>query len=385
MNRVEAAGALIFARDTKKWLIALRSPEVLDGNLWCGVGGKIEAGETPVEAARREIWEEIGYGRENDEPLALYPAYVYESDVLKFYNFIGVVPRQFEPSLNWETATTRWVDINEIPEPRHYGLVALLNDPKTKALVESFSNAGKLTLTASSQVETPFLSNLGVSIEDQAANPTVDSFPHFFNVHNYQLWRQALKAIVEKNPPLENWGLVIRDYVELCTEKNIYPFSNVHHSENDVIISELNQARRTLVKFFNLSKMFSLVSIRTTQRVVKMTSTGFVIEVEGLARLKDPSFASWLGQAPMPRFDLVRNNSRYVKTLDKRTRLFVYNDMVDAPDRWHVGYEIHINHFPDIPGNHMPSKAMLERFILEILYMPVLLSHRPAGIIHRLL
>ena len=60
-NQVQAAGALIFAADTGNVLIVYRSSDCVDPNLWCGAGGKIEPGEDPMQASRREIEEELGY------------------------------------------------------------------------------------------------------------------------------------------------------------------------------------------------------------------------------------------------------------------------------------------------------------------------------------
>jgi hypothetical protein len=55
------------------------------------------------------------------------------------------------------------------------------------------------------------------------------------------------------------------------------------------------------------------------------------------------------------------------------------------PRRWHIGYEIDCPIFPEIPTNGLPSKAELEKFILNVLFMPVLRRQRPKKILHRLI
>ena len=132
-SQVQAAGALIHALDTGRWLVVKRSKQVDDGNCWCSVGGKIVRGESAKQAARREIGEEIGYWGE----MRLYPALVYEESWLRFYNHIGVVDKEFVPQLNWESQSHQWIqDLEKVPKPVHFGLKALLADSKSQRLIE---------------------------------------------------------------------------------------------------------------------------------------------------------------------------------------------------------------------------------------------------------
>ena len=61
MKKSEYVVTFLFNHDcTKVWLIEKQKPEWQKG-LLNGIGGKIEEGETPVDAAFRELKEEAGY------------------------------------------------------------------------------------------------------------------------------------------------------------------------------------------------------------------------------------------------------------------------------------------------------------------------------------
>jgi len=55
-----AAGLLIERIDTKAVFLVLRSAEVLDPGLWGIPGGRVEPGETELDAAIQESSEELG-------------------------------------------------------------------------------------------------------------------------------------------------------------------------------------------------------------------------------------------------------------------------------------------------------------------------------------
>lgn len=133
-KRIEAAGIMFFAQETGKFLSIYRSAEVVDPNCWCSGGGKIEEGETPEEAARREIHEELGFDtyEVDGEYTSLY---TYKSENLTFYNFLGVVSEQFFPKLNWESDGYVWTKLEHLPTPMHYGLQAILNDSDARDII----------------------------------------------------------------------------------------------------------------------------------------------------------------------------------------------------------------------------------------------------------
>jgi hypothetical protein len=45
------------------------------------------------------------------------------------------VPQEFTPNINWETQAFDWFDFGDWPEPSHFGLTALLEDPVSHELL----------------------------------------------------------------------------------------------------------------------------------------------------------------------------------------------------------------------------------------------------------
>ena len=121
------AGCIIVAKDTKRLLIPHRSISVEQPNTWGVWGGAIDYGETPESAVKLEVEEEAGYSG----PLNIVPAYVFKdaNSGFQYFNFIAIVAKEFIPRLNWETQGYVWCTLDNLPEPLHFGLKALLNDP----------------------------------------------------------------------------------------------------------------------------------------------------------------------------------------------------------------------------------------------------------------
>lgn len=111
------AGILFVAESTGRVLLALRSRAVTFPGTWCVVGGMVERGETPAEAAIREAQEEVGYSG----PIDLYRGLVFRTQGFTYHNFVGFVPSQFRPVLNAESLEASWFDPKRLPEPIHPG------------------------------------------------------------------------------------------------------------------------------------------------------------------------------------------------------------------------------------------------------------------------
>lgn len=117
------AGVLIRARSTGRYLLMHRSRQVNEPGTWGLLGGAIDPGEDPREAAEREASEEAGASGVDVED---EPFYVFESGSFRFYDYLGHVDDEFEPLLNWESQGYAWVTLDELPKPLHPGIKSLL-------------------------------------------------------------------------------------------------------------------------------------------------------------------------------------------------------------------------------------------------------------------
>lgn len=134
----QAAGCLLFITENKKFLLIQRSDFVPVPLHWCLPGGGVDENEDPQSAAKRELYEEVGY--ELTQPMHLL--YTNETHVprFKFYTYVAFVDKPFKPSLNWESTNYGWHTIDDLPTPLHWGLSQLFNSEhaakKLKALVD---------------------------------------------------------------------------------------------------------------------------------------------------------------------------------------------------------------------------------------------------------
>jgi len=120
---------LFLAKDTGRCLFQLRNSDKRHKNTWGFWGGMIDNGETPFECIQRELEEEIGFVPELQK---LNPIDVYQSRNKNFmyYSFVAVVPSEFIPTLNDESAGYAWVDIGKWPKPLHDGARSTLGRNK---------------------------------------------------------------------------------------------------------------------------------------------------------------------------------------------------------------------------------------------------------------
>jgi 8-oxo-dGTP pyrophosphatase MutT (NUDIX family) len=117
------AGILIRADDTGRFLLMHRSRHVNEPNTWGILGGAIEGGEDPRLAAEREAYEEA---KAKDVRVEDEPFYTFAKGSFRFFNYLGHVPREFTPKMDWESQGYKWVHLDDLPRPLHPGVVAFL-------------------------------------------------------------------------------------------------------------------------------------------------------------------------------------------------------------------------------------------------------------------
>jgi 8-oxo-dGTP pyrophosphatase MutT (NUDIX family) len=119
-KKIICSGALFYSLKTQRFLFLHRTAPKT-GNTWGLVGGTNGTGETPFEALKREIQEEIGFVPAVIKTLPI-ETFVSNDTVFNFHTYLCVIENEFIPNLSAEHTGWAWSTIDGAPKPLHQGL-----------------------------------------------------------------------------------------------------------------------------------------------------------------------------------------------------------------------------------------------------------------------
>ena len=109
---IEVVGAII--KDNDRYLVGQRAAHKSQGGLWEFMGGKIEPGETPEQALKRECLEELALEIENeriiDSVVHEYPEKTIRLTLIECNPKDGSVPQALEHQ------GIRWVTVDQMKD-----------------------------------------------------------------------------------------------------------------------------------------------------------------------------------------------------------------------------------------------------------------------------
>jgi 8-oxo-dGTP pyrophosphatase MutT (NUDIX family) len=121
-----SVGTVFFARSSQRFLFLLRAGASFD-NTWAFVGGKVETGESVIDALKREITEEIGYDSNLISKHIPIEKFTNTKKNFSYHTFVSVIENEFIPNLNDEHKGFAWTTIDGWPKPLHPGVFTTIN------------------------------------------------------------------------------------------------------------------------------------------------------------------------------------------------------------------------------------------------------------------
>lgn len=124
-NTVNAVGIWFYAVNTGRYLYLMRD-DYKHPDSWGLPGGKIEQGESMLEAMARECTEELGYVPPNERVIPI-EKFTSADGKFSYHTFFCSVASEFIPVLNDEHIGYAWIKSGVWPKPLHPGLWSTVN------------------------------------------------------------------------------------------------------------------------------------------------------------------------------------------------------------------------------------------------------------------
>lgn len=224
----------------------------------------------------------------------------------------------------------------------------------------------------------PFLTNLGVSVRDQLYSPSIDNMPGALNATCRQHWVDAVNAVSKLglHSTADIWSYTITTFVSLCVEHNEYPFLQDPDTVNSRILSSMKMQRSALVKFLTSTPEFSAAikscSVSSVIRDVIFAESGCIIQCSAKLRW---SFLDAVDLCSKLAFSRV-TDSCYKLSLGAGIVLEISANLADIRYT-NLSYTITLDNLPYISNNYTPSEQEYKKFILDVMYIPLIKLSAP--------
>lgn len=206
-------------------------------------------------------------------------------------------------------------------------------------------------------------------ILDQARAPSPMVFPLYLNPAAVTFWFEATSNLDKDYK--RAWSQALIKFRTLCYINRINPLRSADQSNNSAIQLLFWHQRQLLVQFLDLTKI--MTGIPFTFPLVRKawpTETGFRVEIKGQIKVTDPTWIKTLIRLRPARyrFGIQQHGKYWTSKINEGLTVFVYNDMIRNPNRWHIGYWVDSPLEPNL-GDLPPTQ--FEWFVLTHLWEPV--------------
>lgn len=224
----------------------------------------------------------------------------------------------------------------------------------------------------------PFLCNLGISEKEQLQDPRSDSLPSALNPNCSAEWSEVVRKVLSLGySGLAAWGICIRSFVKLCTDQNKFAFLRDPNSINESILSIIQKQRDSVINFLTLnaelSKVIETAIVSRISRDVVFLGAGFIICCKARLRL---DFLETAELAEKLCFTKISEGC-YRKDVGSGVSVELCSDTNNAAYT-QLCYSIRSDQLPWITNNYTPSQAEYTKFILDIMYIPLIKMSSPS-------